>query len=155
MKLYHGTNIDFSEIDLSKCKPNKDFGQGFYLTNIEQQAEKQAVRRCNFEGSGTPIVQTYEFNEGYLTDKNLNIKIFESMSEEWVLFILENRLRNRKHNYDIVVGPVADDGVVMQLHRYEQHFIDEKTLVKELTFSKVNSQYFFGSERAIKLLKRC
>ena len=85
MKLYHGTNIDFSEIDLSKCKPNKDFGQGFYLTNIEQQAEKQAVRRCNFEGSGTPIVQTYEFNEGYLTDKNLNIKIFESMSEEWAL----------------------------------------------------------------------
>ena len=35
MKLYHGTNIDFSEIDFKKCKPNKDFGRGFYLTDIK------------------------------------------------------------------------------------------------------------------------
>ena len=38
MKLYHGTNIDFFEIDFKKCKPNKDFGCGFYLTDIKQQA---------------------------------------------------------------------------------------------------------------------
>jgi len=155
MKLYHGTNVDFSEIDLSKCKPYKNFGQGFYLTNIKKQAEKQAIRRCNFDGFGTPIVQTYEFDEKLLADNSLNIKRFDDMTEEWAMFILENRLKNSKHCYDIVIGPVADDGVAMQLRRYEQHFIDKKTLVNELTFSKVNSQYFFGSERAIKLLKRC
>ena len=44
MKLYHGTNIDFSEIDFRKCKPNKDFGQGFYLTDIKKQALEMAVR---------------------------------------------------------------------------------------------------------------
>lgn len=94
MKLYHGTNIDFSEIDLSKCKPNKDFGQGFYLTNIEQQAEKQAVRRCNSEGSGTPIVQTYEFNEGYLTDKMLTKQeiqfIIDCIVEDLVSFLMHD-----------------------------------------------------------------
>jgi hypothetical protein len=32
MILYHGTNEDFGDIDLAKSKPNKDFGQGFYLS---------------------------------------------------------------------------------------------------------------------------
>ena len=32
MILYHGTNQDFGDIDLTKSKPNKDFGQGFYLS---------------------------------------------------------------------------------------------------------------------------
>lgn len=41
MKLYHGTNVDFSEIDLSKCKPYKDFGQGFYLTNIKNRLKSK------------------------------------------------------------------------------------------------------------------
>lgn len=40
MKLYHGTNIDFSRIDLTKSRPNKDFGQGFYLSDNRLQAEE-------------------------------------------------------------------------------------------------------------------
>lgn len=39
MKLYHGTNVDFRNISLSKCKPNKDFGRGFYLIDIRRQAQ--------------------------------------------------------------------------------------------------------------------
>ena len=43
MKLYHGTNIDFSDIDFKKCKPNKDFGRGFYLTdNIFSEQKRQS-----------------------------------------------------------------------------------------------------------------
>ena len=56
MKLYHGTNIDFTAIDIQKCKPNKDFGRGFYLTDIKKQALNMAVRRCDIENNGTPIV---------------------------------------------------------------------------------------------------
>ena len=55
MKLYHGTNIDFTAIDIQKCKPNKDFGRGFYLTDIKKQALNMAVRRCDIENNGTPI----------------------------------------------------------------------------------------------------
>ncbi len=54
MKLYHGTNTDFCEILLSRCRPNKDFGHGFYLTDIRSQDEAMAVRRCEFEESGVP-----------------------------------------------------------------------------------------------------
>ena len=45
ISLFHGTNIMFDKIELSKCRPYKDFGKGFYLTDIRQQAEEMAIRR--------------------------------------------------------------------------------------------------------------
>lgn len=156
MKLYHGTNTDFDKIKLSCCRPNKDFGQGFYLTDIRSQAEAMAVRRCEFEETGVPIVQEYEFDENILTNGELNVQKFEGVSIEWAEFILMNRMAKgqRMHNYDIVVGPVADDGVVFQLNLYMQHLITIEALVKELTYSQLNNQYFFGTERTIQCLKR-
>ena len=156
MKLYHGSNVDFDKIDLAKCRPNKDFGQGFYLTDIRPQAEAMAVRRCEFEESGTPIVQEYEFDERLIHCHELRCKVYSGVSQEWAEFILMNRMAHgvRKHDYDIVVGPVADDGVVFQLNLYMQRLITMDTLVKELTFSHLNNQYFFGTERAIQHLKR-
>ena len=56
--------------------------------------------------------------------------------------------------YDIVVGPVADDGVVLQINLYDQHIITIDQLVEGLTYRKLNSQYFFGTELAISKLKR-
>ena len=77
MRLFHGTNIDFKEIDFQKCKPNKDFGKGFYLTDIKQQALDMAVRRTKFSSCGSPIVQEYEFDESLLSSKELKVKVFE------------------------------------------------------------------------------
>jgi hypothetical protein len=156
MRLYHGSNVDFDKIDLAKCRPNKDFGQGFYLTDIRSQAESMAVRRCEFEETGNPIVQEYEFDEHLIDSQELNVKVFDGVSQEWAEFILMNRMAHgvRKHDYDIVVGPVADDGVVFQLNLYMQRLITMETLIKELTFSHLNNQYFFGTERAIHQLKR-
>lgn len=74
MKLYHGTNVEFDRILLSKCRPNKDFGRGFYLTDFRAQAREQAIRRCEFEGSGTPVVQEYQFDVNLLKSQELNVK---------------------------------------------------------------------------------
>lgn len=60
MKLYHGTNVDFDVIDLSKSNKYKDFGQGFYLTAIRKQAEQLAVKKARLFG-GYPIIQEYEW----------------------------------------------------------------------------------------------
>lgn len=157
MVLYHGTNIDFNTIDLQKCNPNKDFGRGFYLTDDVKQAEQMAVRRVRIVGKGEPIILQYNFNENVLMDHSLSVKIFEIPTEEWALFILNNRKttqNNFMHNYDIVIGPIANDGVVFQLDRYEQHIIDLSTLVKELTYRNLNKQYFFGTEKALLKLNR-
>lgn len=121
MRLFHGTNIDFKEIDFQKCKPNKDFGKGFYLTDIKQQALDMAVRRTKFSNCGSPIVQEYEFDESLLSSKELK---------------------------------VADDSVVYQINIFMLHFITIEELVKRLEYKKLNSQYFFGTEKAISKLKR-
>lgn len=156
MKLFHGTNVEFSKILLDKCKPNKDFGKGFYLTSIRSQAQEMAVRKCEFEGVGTPVIMTYQFEDKILYSKELNVKVFQGVSKEWAEFILANRkARNKKvHNYDIVVGPVADDGVVYQLNLYMQKIITIDKLVEELSFKKINNQYFFETEIAISKLTR-
>jgi hypothetical protein len=157
MILYHGSNMDFGDIDMQKCQPNKDFGCGFYLTNIEQQAKEMAARRTKIVKKGTPTVLAFYFDENKLSDKELSVKIFDSPTEEWALFILANRNhegRINKHRYDIVIGPVADDGVAFQLERYEQKMIDLPTLVRELTYRKLNKQYFFGTTKAISYLKK-
>lgn len=70
-------------------------------------------------------------------------------------FFLSNRnneQRKNTHAYDIVIGPVADDGVAFQLERYEQGLITLELLVEELTFRKLNNQYFFGTEKVISYL---
>ena len=156
MRLYHGSNMDFTEVLLSKCRPNKDFGRGFYLTDIRSQAQEMAIRRTEFSGKGTPVVQEYSFDESLLNSQDLKVKVFEGVSREWAEFILANRMARGKrlHDFDIVVGPVADDGVVYQLNLYMQRLITIDDLVRELTFRRLNNQYFFGTEKALLVLKR-
>ena len=156
MKLYHGTNTDFDVIDLAKCKPNKDFGRGFYLTDIKKQAIDMAVRRCDMEGFGSPVVQEYEFDETLLASSQLRVKCFDGVGEEWAKFIYANRKARGKsiHDFDIVVGPIADDGVVFQLNLYQQRLITLQQLVKGLRFKHLNRQYYFGTPLAISKLQR-
>lgn len=156
MKLFHGTNIDFDNIDLKMSKPNKDFGQGFYLSDTRQQAEELAMARVELTG-GNPVVIEYDFDEELLHDKSLKVKLFEEYTEDWANFILANRnsINGNIHDYDIVFGPIANDRVGRQLWRYCNHDIDMSTLVKNLKFMKgITFQYFFGTERAIKHLKK-
>lgn len=55
--LYHGSNVAIDKIDLSMGMVNKDFGKGFYLTDIMFQAEEMAKRRTRIVGSGSPVGQ--------------------------------------------------------------------------------------------------
>lgn len=156
MKLYHGTNMDFREIDIAKSNKFKDFGQGFYLTDIRQQAVELSQKRAIRDG-GVPIVQEYEFDESLLNGTTLKVLRFDSPTAEWAEFIYKNRSRRRPtftHDYDIVIGPIADDGVAYLLDRYEEGSFTIEELANELKYKKLNSQYFFGTNRSISLLKR-
>lgn len=156
MILYHGTNRDFSEIDLRKSKPNKDFGQGFYLSREYTQAMDMAKIKVEQLETGVPTVQTYEVDEAAMAE--LRVLRFDDYSEEWAKFILLNRNNasaELAHDYDIVIGPIANDRVGVQLWKYETLAIDLPTLVHNLRNMKgITFQYYFGTERAIKILKR-
>ena len=156
MILYHGTNVDFDSIDLAKSKPNKDFGQGFYLTADYEQALSMARIKVEQLEFGEPLVLAYEVDEEFM--KSLKILHFNEYSEDWAKFILLNRRNPASgpaHDYDIVYGPIADDRVGVQLWKYENHSIDLHTLVNNLQYIKgMTFQYFFGTQEAIRLLHR-
>lgn len=158
MILYHGSNIDIEAPDLSKSKPYKDFGQGFYLSPDKHQAERMAKQRTLIAQTGEPTVSCFKFDESCLDTDELRIKLFDSYSEEWAKFVLMNRdatIPQPSHDYDIVYGPIADDGVTFQLRRYKAGAITLDELVKELQYSQgITFQYFFGTKDAIAKLRK-
>lgn len=155
MILYHGTFVEFQTIKLEKCRPYKDFGKGFYLTDFEEQAVKMAEKKAKIF-NGTPIILRYEFDEQLLIRGELKVMRFSKANLEWAEFIYKNRSRSCEfhHDYDIVTGPIADDGVAYLLDRYEEGTLTLEQLANELEFRDLNNQYFFGTEKALKHLKR-
>ena len=122
MTLYHGTNTDIDKIDLTRGLRHKDFGKGFYLTPDRTTAIRMAQKKARLFG-GTPTLLTYEMDDTALY-ANLKVKVFpREACVEWLLFVDANRDRKTKeaiHNYDIVIGPIADDGVVLQLTNFRE-----------------------------------
>lgn len=105
---------------------------------------------------GMPTVLTFEADDKAMDE--LKVLRFDDYTEEWAKFILLNRNNASSepaHDYDIVIGPIANDRVGVQLWKFENGAIDLPTLVHNLRNMKgITFQYFFGTERAIKLLKR-
>ncbi len=157
MKLYHGTNICFDEIDITKSQRGKDFGCGFYLSADYKQAHDLAVYK-SFQFGGEPLVLTYEFDETFLSDGTLNYLHFDEYSQEWAEFILANRENKESsniHTYDVVYGPIANDKVGVQIRNLMESNISFEIFLERLKFMKgITFQSFFQGERAIKLLKR-
>lgn len=156
MILYHGTNQDIISIDLEKGLRHKDFGMGFYLTPDKSTAVRMAQKKARlFDGTATLI--TYELDEEAFRS-DLEIKIFpEKACVEWLLFVDANRDRKNTepiHNYDIVIGPIANDGVVLQLTNYREGIYSPEQVAQMLQDRYLDQQYFFGTEKALKFLHK-
>lgn len=158
IRLYHGSNMRIDEPDLIHSKPFKDFGKGFYLSPDKQQAWDMASQKVNQTKEGKAEVTEFLFDDTQMDSAELKVLSYSDYCEEWALFVLANRDRQREqptHDYDIVYGPIADDGVTYQLRRYEGGVISLSRLVEELKYSRgITFQYFFGTERALTRLKR-
>lgn len=164
MKLYHGSNVKIDSINLAMCRPYKDFGTGFYLTDMKEQAERMAVRVSKIYG-GMPILNVFNIQDDFRTLTDIKIKDFgELTTEEWARFVMNNRNRsfvdikdvlcNQDNKYDIVIGPVADDNMALLFRQYENEMIDFPTLLKGMIYKKTSSQYSFHTEKSIKLLRK-
>lgn len=156
MKLYHGSNQSILKIDLSKGKKYKDFGQGFYTTHLHAQAAYWSKRVTERFG-GTAVITEFEFDlDGAIAD-GLKVKIFEYPDKEWALFVMANRKQGGeefKHDYDIVIGPVADDRMARLFGLYDMEIIDLDAVVAGLVYKNLNSQYFFATKRSLNYIQR-
>ena len=157
MILYHGSNVPIDVIDLSKSRPGKDFGKGFYLSADEKQAIAMAESKVAFLG-GEPIVTSFEFDESILSSNILKVKMFESYTEEWAHFVYDNRENFTDkpiHDYDIIYGPIANDRVGAQIRNYKNGNINLDELMNRIKYLKgITFQYYFGTEAAINTLRK-
>ena len=156
MKLYHGSNADIDRIDLTRGLRYKDFGKGFYLTPSRDTAVRMAQKKARLFG-GTPTLITYEMDDAAL-HSDLKVKIFpEKATVEWLVFVDANRDRKTVapiHDYDIVIGPIANDGVVLQLTNYHEGVYTPEDVARLLQDRFLDQQYYFGTERALRFLHK-
>ena len=152
MKIYHGS-IEIIEKPEIRILQNRtlDYGYGFYTTTSYNQSRDWAKRRMDNTNTTKGFINIYEFDEKALN--HLNCLIFESPTEAWVDFVMNNRTQKGfVHNYDIVYGPVANDKVYATFALYEGGLIDKETLIKELKSYKLVDQYLFHTEKALEFL---
>ena len=142
MKIYHGGYITIEEPKILKSKFPKDFGDGFYCTKLEEQAVRWANRY------DTAVVSIYE----YLSENNLNVLVFEEMTEQWLDFIVDSR-SGKKHNFDIVIGAMAND----QIYNYKSDFIDGVITREQFwvlaKFKYPTHQICFCTEKSLEVLR--
>lgn len=176
--LYHGTIYDIKEIDVTQGKGYKDFGKGFYATSVKCHADNIARRNKSsmllkeskikkrnpkYRG-GTFQAYRYnlEFDDRCLDEpEGLKVKVFKEADREWVRFILQNRESDAKlHDYDIVIGPTADENTVTVINIYREAIKEAKdsdevldALIKDLEPENLPKQYYFGTNKAIQKLR--
>jgi hypothetical protein len=142
MMVYHGGFCEISSPEIRISQHYKDFGQGFYCTELKAQAERWAKR---FD---TPVVSIFEYTE----KSELNILKFSEMTEEWLDFIAACRT-GKTHNYDIVIGAMANDQVWNYVADFIAGILTREQFWVLAKFKRPTHQIALCNAAALKMLK--
>ena len=143
LTLYHGSNVIVKNPKVLTNGFYKDFGYGFYCTNLEKQAQRWALTKRNKH-----IVNIYS----YEPDSTLNILKFATMTDEWLEFVVACR-RGIEHHYDIVEGPMANDTVWNYVNDFLAGRINRKQFWALAEFKYPTHQISFHTISALDTLK--
>ena len=147
--VYHGNDCDFQVIDLSRSKNRRDFGIGFYTTTIAAQAESWARSKRVRGGGKNAYVYVYTF----APSNSLRVRRFNGLSREWLEMVKENRSKGGvQHDFDVVIGPVADDDTMLTVSRFIQGIYTVEEALSRLAFSRANDQVSFHTPLALACL---
>jgi hypothetical protein len=131
-----------------------DFGKGFYTTTNKGQAERwAAIKQKRTVRKAKPFVSVYEFNELLLKTDTLKIKRFTQADEEWLDFVIHNRSVDSAADYDMVIGPVANDTLYQTLTLYETGILTKPETIARLKVHPLFDQVSFHSYKALEHLK--
>lgn len=140
--VYHGSvNSIVKNPEVRKHKFTKDFGIGFYVTNIKLQADRWASKK----GSG--YVSVYSL----IIDNSLEYKKFD-LDDDWFDFVVDCR-NGKSHNFDIVEGPMADDVIFNYINQYIDGLISRKAFWALMEFKYPTHQICFLSDKSLECLK--
>ena len=144
MRLYHSSNTIVEHPDVLRSRNYLDFGRGFYLTSIHEQAVRYAQR---FKRRGqTAWLNVYELADNI---DGWNIKTFDTYDKQWLDFVAQCRDGKEVGDYDMVIGGIANDRVILTLDRYFAGEISQEETLGLLRFEKPNIQYCIRNERML------
>lgn len=148
MKLFHGSNVEVTSPKILSNLRALDFGAGFYLTSSFEQASRWAKLVVKRRGQGQAIVNIYEFSQ---TD--LQILHFETANADWLEFVVANRKGLAVSQYDLVIGPVADDATLPVIDDYMDGKYTQPEAVARLLPQNLTDQYAFLTEKSVTTLQ--
>ena len=138
--LYHGSYVSVPSPLAGVGRRVLDFGPGFYVTRIREQAERWARRVCVIRAVDTPLLTTYEFNEEALPADVRRLRL-EHYDQEWLDFIVSSRRGEEPwKGYDIIEGGVANDQVIDTVEDYYAGRITAEQAIGQLRFAKPTHQ---------------
>jgi hypothetical protein len=147
MQLFHASNIEIKQPEIINRFKTLDFGTGFYTTSNKEQAEIFAYKiYSRRKKEGFPTVNAYEFNDKAL---ELNTLIFDLPSEKWLDFVVYNRKFGRKEDYDLIIGPVANDDVFSVIALYESGNLTKNEAIERFKIKSLYNQYLFCNKKAL------
>ena len=149
MTVYHGGAVAVPNPDLSHSRKAVDFGAGFYVTPILDQAVRWGEKRKRISGSA--VVSRYEYDE--IAASTLRVLSFGGYSEDWLDFIVKCRNLNDDSDWDIVVGGVANDKVFDTLEAFFDGFATKAQTIERLRIEVPNLQMCFRAVAALQTLK--
>ena len=141
--LFHGSNVTVSKPKILINGYYKDFGYGFYCTNIKRQATRWALTK-----KGASIINSYSYTE----NESLKVLQFETTTEEWLQFVVNCR-RGIEHAFDIVEGPMANDTVWNYVNDFLAGRINRKQFWALAEFKYPTHQISFHTLSALDCLK--
>ena len=145
---YHGSAMEVSKPLVALSRPNLDFGQGFYVTNLRQQAERWASRIAT-RRLVNPVLNIYEF-EVNAAKKEYRYLKFESYDKAWLDFIVANRKGKMLwKGFDVVEGGVANDNVIDTVEDYIRGRMSAEAALVELSKHKPNNQFCILNQEII------
>ena len=153
MKLYHGSIVTVRKPNLRQGRPNTDYGKGFYTTVDFDQAARWAHIRRNRAGEGQAIVSVYEVDDDLLNADDLNVMEYAGASKEWLDFVVANRRFAPLHDYDVVLGPVANDNLYATISLYENGELSAEAAVVQLKTHVLFNQVSFHTDKALSQLR--
>ena len=140
--LYHGSYTSVPNPLIEAGRDNLDFGKGFYLTKIREQAESWASVIASRKGRMVqPVISIFEFDKEAAISDGLRFKSFAEYDIEWLNYVVACRRGEKVYqDYDIVEGGVANDNVIDTVEDYEKGIITAEQALGQLMYKKVNHQ---------------
>lgn len=114
--------------------------------------KKWALLKKNREQSDRAIVSVYEAPDNILEGEFVVLH-FAGATKEWLEFVVNNRKGKSTEEYELVMGPVANDQLYATIRLYEQRVITADAAIEMLKTHKLFNQLSFHTERVAVLLK--